>query len=67
MPPDQPLPPRIIAVSYLIALVCLLAPFGVIGVGFVAWVLVSRGNSRHAVGVMTLGIVCAVLGWTVLR
>lgn len=68
MPEDPfPLPGRVIACAYLLALVCVLVPFGVIGVVFVAGVLARRGLRGHAGAVLLLGIVCAILGWTVAR
>jgi hypothetical protein len=61
------LPGRVIADAYLLALVCVLVPFGVIGVAFVGAVLARRGLRGHAAAVIALGIVCAILGWTVAR
>lgn len=61
------LPGRVIAAAYLLALVCVLVPFGVIGVGFAGVVLFQREQRAHAAGVVLLGVVCAVLGWTVAR
>ena len=61
------IPGRVIAVAYLLALVCVLAPFGVIGVAFVGAVLFRREERTHAVAVVALGVVCAILGWTVAR
>ena len=67
--PDEPypLPGRVVACAYLLALVCVLVPFGVIGVVFVAWVLARRAARGHAAAVLLLGVVCAILGWTVAR
>ena len=62
-----PLPTGAIVAAYLLAVVCLLVPFGLVGVAFAAWVLVTRGYQRDAVLVVTIAVVCAVLGWTVLR
>jgi hypothetical protein len=61
------LPGRVIAAAYLLALVCVLVPFGIIGVAFVSAVLFRRDARAHAVGVTVLAIVCAILGWTVAR
>ena len=65
--PGMALPGRVIAAAYLLALVCVLVPFGVIGVVFVGAVLGRRGLQGHAAAVVALGIVCAILGWTVAR
>ena len=61
------LPGRVLAAAYLLALVCVLVPFGIIGVAFVSVVLVQRDARLHGAGVLALGIVCAILGWTVAR
>ena len=61
------LPGRVIAAAYLLALVCVLVPFGIIGVAFVGAVLARREQPGHAAAVVALGVVCAVLGWTVAR
>ena len=61
------LPGRVIAAAYLLAAVCVLVPFGLIGVIFAAAVLFQRDARVHAVGVLALGIACAILGWTVAR
>lgn len=61
------LPGRVIAAAYLLAAVCVLVPFGVLGVIFAAAVLFQRDARVHAVAVLALGIVCAILGWTVAR
>ncbi len=66
---DEPfsLPGRVIAAAYLLALVCVLVPFGIIGVAFVGTVLARRDARTHAAAVIALGVVCAILGWTVAR
>ena len=61
------LPGRVVAAAYLLALVCVLVPFGIIGVAFVSVVLAQREQRAHAAAVLALGIVCAILGWTVAR
>ena len=61
------LPGRVIAAAYLLALVCVLVPFGIVGVAFVGVVLMQRDARGHAIAVIALGVVCAVLGWTVAR
>jgi len=62
-----PLPTGAIVAAYLLAVVCLMVPFGIIGVAFAAWVLVTRGYRRDALLVTLIAVVCAALGWTVLR
>lgn len=61
------LPGRVIAAAYLLAAVCVLVPFGVLGVIFVAAVLFRRDARAHAIAVLALGLACAILGWTVAR
>ena len=61
------LPGRVVAAAYLLALVCVMVPFGIIGVAYVAVVLAQREQRVHALGVVAVGIVCAILGWTVAR
>jgi len=60
-------PPAAVAAAFLLALVCVLVPFGVIGVAYAGVVLASRGRRREAYAVVALGVVCAILGWTVAR
>ena len=61
------LPGRVVAAAYLLALVCVLVPFGIIGVAFVSVVLVQRDARAHGVAVFAVGVAAAILGWTVAR
>ncbi|MEJ7797721.1 MAG: hypothetical protein WKF42_04410 [Solirubrobacteraceae bacterium] len=68
---DEPtpgeLPPRVVAVAYLLALVCLVAPLAVLGAAFAGVVLFGRGRRGAGAGVIALAVVCVALGVTVLR
>jgi hypothetical protein len=61
------LPPRLIVVAYVIALVCLVAPLAVLGAAFAGSVLFTRGRRAAGAGVVAVAVLCAVLGLTVLR
>jgi len=68
---DEPMPPipgRLVAVAFLLALVCLLVPLAIVGAVFAGIVLIRRGRPTAGAGVLVLGVVCATLGgllqWT---
>lgn len=68
MPDERPhVPPGAVVAAFLLALVCVLVPFGVIGAVYAGIVLASRGRRREGYAVIVVGVVCAILGWTVAR
>jgi uncharacterized RDD family membrane protein YckC len=58
----EELPPRLVAVAYVIALVCLVAPLAVLGAGFAGAVLIRRGRPGSGLGVITTAVLCSVVG-----
>lgn len=65
--PAEPLPPRIVAVAYLLAGICLLAPLAVIGAIFAGAVVAGRGLRNHGIAVIVLAIACTAVGILLLR
>lgn len=66
--PDAPLPPlpgRVVAAAYVLALVTLLVPLAVFGALFAGVVLIRRERPLAGAGVIAVGIACVVLGMTV--
>jgi len=61
------LPPRIIAVAYLLAAVCLILPLAVVGAIFAGIVVLNRGLRAHGIAVIALSIACAAIGIALLR
>lgn len=59
--PDE-LPPRIVAVAYVLGAVCLVMPLAVLGAIFAGVVLVNRGRRGHGAGVIALALLCTGLG-----
>jgi uncharacterized RDD family membrane protein YckC len=66
-PPQEEVPVRLVAVAYLLALVCVVAPLAILGAGFAGAVLFTRGRRPEGAGVIVLAVACAVLGATVVR
>ena len=66
-PADTDLPPRIVAVAYLLAAVCLVVPLAVVGAIFAGVVLVNRGRRGHGIGVIVLALACTAAGVALLR
>lgn len=62
-----PLAPRIVAVAYLLAAICVVVPPAVVGALFAGVVLVRRGLRGHGAGVVVLALGCASLGIVLLR
>ncbi len=56
------LPPRMVAIAYVLAVVCLVAPLAVLGAGFAGAVLLRRGRASAGLGVIAVAVLCAVLG-----
>jgi uncharacterized RDD family membrane protein YckC len=56
------LPPRLVAIAYVIAVVCLVAPLAVLGAGFAGAVLIRRGRPGSGLGVIATAVLCSVLG-----
>lgn len=65
-PPTPPVPPRLVAVAYLLALTCALVPLGVLLAGFAALVLVRRGQPGHGLGVLAVAVAATAFGIVVL-
>ena len=63
----QALPPRLIVVAYLLAALCALAPFALIGALFAGAALAGRGRRAHGAGVIALGVACTALFVLVVR
>lgn len=63
----EDLPPRIVAVAYLLAAVCAVVPLAVLGALFAGVVLVKRGLRGHGAGVIALAFACTALGVVLLR
>jgi len=61
------LPPRIVAIAYLLAAVCAVVPLAVVGAIFCGVVLVNRGVRGHGAGVIALALVSTALGFVLLR
>ncbi|HEX4344558.1 MAG TPA: hypothetical protein VHZ31_03255 [Solirubrobacteraceae bacterium] len=66
-PSTQELPPRLVAIGYLIAAVCALVPLAVLGAAFAGTVLFTHGRRGAGAGVIALAVICTALGATVLR
>jgi len=63
----EPLPPRIVAVAYLLAAVCLVVPLAVVGAIFAGVVVANRGHRGHGASVIVLAIAAAAVGIALLR
>ena len=68
-PPGEPmlppLPGRVVAAAYVLALLTLLVPFAVLGALFAGVVLIRRDRPGAGAGVIAVGIACVALGLTV--
>lgn len=64
---QEPLPPRIVAVAYLLAAICLFVPLAVVGAIFAGVVVSNRGLRGHGIAVIALSIASAALGLVLLR
>ncbi len=64
---EDPLEPRLVAVAYLLAAVCLILPLAVVGAIFAGIVVRNRGQRGHGIAVIALSIACAVIGIALLR
>ena len=62
-----PLPPQVVVVAYLLAALCLLIPFAVVGSTFAGAVLWGRGLRSHGAAVIGLGVACMAIGVTALH
>jgi hypothetical protein len=60
-----PLPGRVVAAAYVLALVTLLIPLAFFGAVFAGVVLMRRDRRGAGAGVIAVGIACFVLGMTV--
>ena len=65
-PAVPPVPPRLVAIAYLLALTCALVPLGVLLAGFAALVLVRRGQPQHGIGVLAVAVAATAFGIFVL-
>ena len=61
-PSSRELPPRMIAIAYALAAVCLVAPLAILGAGFAGGVLLNRGRQRAGVGVIVAAVACTAAG-----
>lgn len=60
-------PPRVVLLAYLLALICLLVPLGLVGALFAGAVLLRRDRPWSGAGVIASALLCTALGVTVLR
>jgi hypothetical protein len=63
----QPLASRVVAVAYLLAVICVVVPPAVLGALFAGVVLLRRGLRGHGAAVVVLALSCASLGIVLLR
>ena len=56
---------RVVVVAYLLAALCVLVPFALVGALFAGVALARRNRPRDGVGVVALGLACTAL-WFVL-
>jgi hypothetical protein len=63
----SPVPPQVVAVAYLLALLALLVPLAVVGSTFAGIVLLQRGLRGHGLTVIVLGAACMAVAVTALR
>lgn len=64
---QEPLPPHLVGVAYLLAAICLLVPLAVVGAIFAGVVVANRGMRTHGIAVIVLSIACGVVGVLLLR
>lgn len=60
--PPAPLPPRLIVIAYVMALVCAVAPLVVLGAGFAGALLFTRGARGAGAGVIAVAVSSAAIG-----
>jgi hypothetical protein len=66
--PEVPeLPPRLVLVAYVLALICAVAPLAVLGAGFAGAVLLRRGRPGAGLGVIAVAVVSTAVGIQLLR
>lgn len=58
----QDIPPRFVAIAYVLAAICYIAPLAILGAGFAGAVLIRRGRTGPGAGVVAVAVVCAVAG-----
>ncbi len=67
--PEKPafadIPPRMVAIAYVLALLCLVTPLTVLGSGFAGAVLFTRGMRREGAGVIVVSVICVAVGFFV--
>ena len=61
------LPPRIVAVAYVLAAICAMLPLALLGALFAGGVLFNRGLRGHGMGVIVLSLACTAAGVVLLR
>jgi hypothetical protein len=61
--PVAEIPPRMVGIAYVLALLCLITPLTVLGSGFAGAVLFTRGMRREGAGVILVSVVCVALGF----
>ena len=66
-PDAAEMPPRIVAVAYLLAAVCAVVPLAVVGAVFAGVVLVNRGLRGHGSAVIALALIATGVGIALLR
>ncbi len=57
------IPPRMVGIAYVLALLCLVTPLTVLGSGFAGAVLFTRGMRREGAGVIVVSVVCVAVGF----
>ncbi len=60
--PAEEVPPRLVVVAYLLALLCAVAPLAILGAGFAGALLYQRGRRGAGAGVIAFAVICATLG-----
>ena len=70
MPDDEPFlrdPQRVVVAAYLLAAVCVVVPFAVVGALFAGVVLARRNRPGAGAGVIALSLACTAAGVALLR
>lgn len=60
-------PTRVVAAGYLLAAVCLIVPFALVGALFAGFALARRNRLRDGVGIIVLALACTALAVTTLQ
>ena len=60
-------PPRVVAVAYVLAAVCVLVPLAFIGALFAGIVLIRRNRPVEGATVIALGAACTAIGLVAFR